>query len=444
MGEETDRAQSQMDEIAVPTEKQMPFYLIQRQGNKTTKLLATSNQSKAIEGQHRWYTYDLDSPFFVTNIIVTHNNYTDYLTFNARIVSYNDQVVEFEAKPDENKVIFKVNSLAKSFAFLPPRSIFSNKSINLVEVFGFQETDVSEYFGYLTAINSVKQKSLASIEAKEVGYNAVIAKAAASAQELSANQANIAELKSQSDRLKSGIRRLESQRDDLTAQNSSQSAALKDAQIQLTDTNDNLRRTMSERSLLQDEVAELSTNLKELKSNIDLFPNELESFVKQGSKNNRTYFWLALAPITLIVVIFVLLISGAVDLTTKITDSQNINIQALVVSRFPFVIVAIAVITACYKLSRAFTLELMNVNRQRLNLTKISIIAKDVSNSIEFDSNMTEDEKYQKRLALKMDLLREHLKTYISTDFNPTMPSTITSTLGFMQNDAKSEKEEEA
>ena len=71
-------------------------------------------------------------------------------------------------------------------------------------------------------------------------------------------------------------------------------------------------------------------------------------------------------------------------------------------------------------------------DRQRLNLTKVSIIAKDVSNSIELDLGLSEEEKYHKRLALKMDLLRDHLKTYISSEFSPSMPSTITSSIGVL------------
>lgn len=183
------------------------------------------------------------------------------------------------------------------------------------------------------------------------------------------------------------------------------------------------------RELISSEITTKKDDLSKLKANLDLFPSELSDFVRQGARNTKTLFWLAAAPIAVIVGMFALLISGAVDLSTKITTSQNINIEALIVSRMPYVFVAVTIVTACYKIARAFIVELININRQRLNLTKISIIAKDVSNSSEFNLDLNENEIYNLRVRLKMDLLRDHLKNYVSPEFEPMIPEEITSKL---------------
>ena len=71
---------------------------------------------------------------------------------------------------------------------------------------------------------------------------------------------------------------------------------------------------------------------------------------------------------------------------------------------------------------RAFFNELIKINRQRLNLTKISIIAKDVSASAEQGLDLTSEQIYRLRTESKMSLLREHLKEYISSDVEQKLP----------------------
>ena len=171
----------------------------------------------------------------------------------------------------------------------------------------------------------------------------------------------------------------------------------------------------------------MTEQLSALRANIDLFPTELESFVKQGGKNTRTLFFLALLPILVIISMFAILISGAVDLTTKIDPEGKINVAALLASRTPYVVVALAIITSCYKISKVFILELVEINRQRLNLTKIGIIAKDVSNSAEFGLELSEVEKYGLRVRLKMELLKDHLKGYISPNLDVKLPTDLSS-----------------
>lgn len=66
---------------------------------------------------------------------------------------------------------------------------------------------------------------------------------------------------------------------------------------------------------------------------------------------------------------------------------------------------------------------MIKINRQRLNLTKISIIAKDVSSASEHELALSSDEVYRLRTELKMKLLGDHLKDYISKDVVSKMPA---------------------
>jgi hypothetical protein len=122
---------------------------------------------------------------------------------------------------------------------------------------------------------------------------------------------------------------------------------------------------------------------------------------------------------------FILLVMGAADLTTKITGTEYINLSALAISRAPYVVIACTIITVSYYFAKMLVLEIIRISRQRLALTKISIIAKDISTSIDSDLDISEDERYQRRLTLKMDLMKDHLQEYLSSDFTPTLPKNI-------------------
>lgn len=70
-------------------------------------------------------------------------------------------------------------------------------------------------------------------------------------------------------------------------------------------------------------------------------------------------------------------------------------------------------------------LEIIEINRQRLNLTKIGIIAKDISNAAEVGLDLNEVERYGLRVRLKMELLKDHLKGYISSNIDVQLPSSV-------------------
>jgi hypothetical protein len=70
-------------------------------------------------------------------------------------------------------------------------------------------------------------------------------------------------------------------------------------------------------------------------------------------------------------------------------------------------------------------MQLIKINDQKLSLTKISIIAKEVSDSAEKTLNLTEEDIYRLRTDLKMQLLKDHLKDYLSKDFTIELPQQL-------------------
>ena len=118
------------------------------------------------------------------------------------------------------------------------------------------------------------------------------------------------------------------------------------------------------------------------------------------------------------VVLMGLLIFNAANLTTVIDENNNARIFSILATRLPYVIIATAIIGAAYKLAALFVSEIMRINQQRLNLSKVSIIATDISDaSAEGLTELSEEDLWQLKTRLKMDMLRDHLKDYLSKDF---------------------------
>ena len=98
--------------------------------------------------------------------------------------------------------------------------------------------------------------------------------------------------------------------------------------------------------------------------------------------------------------------------------NESASICSILIKRMPYVIIATRIITASYKLARVFVAEIMRINQQRLNLSKISIIATDASNTSQGRlTDLSDCELCELWTDLKMQLLRDHLKEYLSSDF---------------------------
>ena len=425
-------------EKATPELEQLPFNLVEKHHNKTTLLLANSTKTKPIDGKNRWFEYEFKEFIFIYRIVIHETNYPEYSNFEIEAEISDGNIFKSRVVPSTGKVILDVNNYCRSVRFKPPPAYFSiSKSIDSVEVYGFVKSDVSKFIQFARDIGTLKDSAIIEIEDREKVYQDTIQRAEQAESQVLESNKNLTSLKGHADRVKTNIRKLESERSDLTTK----SEVLKDTIEKNSRELNNLRTELSSKGALKEtldsQIGTCVNDLSGLRANLDLFPSELSDFVKQGSKNIKLLFWLALLPILIIGIMFVLLIEGAADLTTKITPDKYYNVSALIVSRAPYVFISIAIITACYKISRAFITELIEINRVKLSLTKISIVAKDVSNATEFDLNLSELEKYSLRLKLKMDLLRGHLKGYVSPDFEISMPKDIVSYLPFARPDEK-------
>jgi hypothetical protein len=148
----------------------------------------------------------------------------------------------------------------------------------------------------------------------------------------------------------------------------------------------------------------------------------MKEYNKQSGKDIKLYFILSLIPWILILTVTIIIFVGTSDLSTiynpNIEGSDNkIDINAVFWSRLPFAIIASSILFVSYEVSKIFIKNIIQIKKQNQALTKINIIANDVADKSILDLDIPENDKFELRTKLKMDLLREHLKNEVGEEY---------------------------
>lgn len=423
-----------IEDATIDVVAELPFSLFEKPNNKTTLLLASSGQNNILDGRSRWYEYKFKDATFVSRVTIQTSGYSGYHEFEFE---WRDEAGAerrtLGIPSNKGTLTFNVNDLCKRVAFKPPVAWFARPEIQSISVVGVQREDIRRVLDMLDNLDAHKDTIIEIADGAIARADARIAEAQKLQQERVSIVKDIAVSKSQLSRIKKSIDGLSDKRNELIAQNFAAEESLDSANQRLKSIRAEVEVNRSHLEANRAAIVDSEAQLRALRGNINLFPTEIVAFVDQVSKSAKQYFWLAVVPIAIIPIVFITLIMGAADLSTIFTHDPKLNINAVVLSRMPYVAISLAIITACYKIAKAFILEMVKINNQRLNLTKISIIAKDVSQAAEQGLNLTDEEIFRLRADFKMQLLRDHMKEYISKDFRIQLPNQIISALGLVK-----------
>jgi hypothetical protein len=413
------------EELLLPSE--LPFELLLRPTNKTTKLVANSGHNAQVKTQHRWYDFEFSEFVFLNRIEVFASGFSSYHDFEIKYVTVDQKEVIVKKSVAENVVVQPVNNAIRSISFKPPTSWMVERLIASVKLIGLTQSDAENFLSTVERIDAYKQTALSNmkdaIENAESENNKFVELQA----QLTSIHSEIAKSKTEVSTKKAEITKLAEKINSLRADQANNQNSLTTSSESLSRVNSEITNQTSIRNSLNEEITEKSSDLKSLKENINMFPSEISGFVGQGTSTMWIYVGLSAIPVLIILAMFIILIRGAADLTTVLTDKPNYSIYAIFLTRIPYVTIAAMIIAASYKICRVLLEEVIRINRQKLNLTKISIIAKDVSFASENELELDDEQRYQLRTKIKMDLLRDHLKDYLSKDFTIPLPSSINS-----------------
>lgn len=409
----------------------IPIELFNKRTNKVTQLVNNSSLDLAQKGQNKWYEFSFKEEIYITTIRVNLTGYGSYKDAEVNCVgalSKDANTQTIRIKDDYFEIT--INDLVSSFSFRPEKRRFHETTIMSVNVTGYTKQDFNQVLDDISDIEKYRNRIIVSSnrkieEAKECQQ--VLDDFETEKEEA---QAQVDTLREEEQEITGAISSLKDTRDDIQAEITAKKSIESDTTSRIEALEDSIDQKKNEQRNLNNEISNKTSDLKSLKENINMFPSEITGFVDQGANSIKKYVWLASVPIGVLVLVTVALFFNAADLTVVYQEKEDISMWSILLTRLPYVIIAITLIHACYRIAKIFISEIMKINRQRLNLSKISIIATDVSSASAEGLGFNDDEIYQYRTQLKMELLREHLKEYISEDYtyktNPSEPQTQT------------------
>lgn len=396
----------------------IPISRFNKRSNKTTKLIGNESAENYIKGQHREYKLLLEEPLFVHSIHVETEGYIDYKTADFFWSSLSGGRAKKEAKKNKNDVFaIRVNDFVQDFCFKPSKQYTGETLIKKITVYGLSAFEFERALSDAGDLDSYRDELLIAAQEKVDEFDKINENL--KVLELKEGELNdkISLLEESKEEIENSIVSSEKKQAEIVSDINRRNSEESEIKLRVAQLDDDIDTKKKQRESLNQEIVNKERELKNLQNDVNLFPTEISGFVSQGARNISRYTVLAFLPILILVYVTFYVFNNAAAFLQAYSVVTTENMIAVFLSRLPFAMVALGIAGASYKIAKIFISEIIKINTQRLNLSKISIIAKDVSEASEQGLDMDEEQLYSLRTKLKMELLRSHLKSYVEDEY---------------------------
>lgn len=403
----------------MPQEREIDVTFFSHKHRKSTQLIG-SQAGEPLRGRREWVEYDLLVPVYVSSIRVTASGYSEFhemeLVLEDSLTATKSKIT---AKFDGAGFGFSPKCFVKSFSIRPDSSwsVLNSPYISRIDVRGLEQNSFFE-------VVSLYENAAREREKIEGALSEYLQRAKRSSDELRANEIRIKDQKAEVELYQAQISELKSESETLSSQNENLSKRLergesieRERKERITTIELSIREMTQKRKELSDRIVAEGMELKRIKDEINLFPTEIAGYVSQGGRNIKLYSYLCIIPSLVILVVTYKLFHNSERLLSLSLSANATEVVTFLVSRSPYVAVSAAVLAVCYAALSVLIEEIVNINRKRQELFKISIIATDVSYASQHGLKLKEHEVYDLRTQTKMELLKEHLKMNLNEDF---------------------------
>ena len=423
MGAEEDIGQ--LESLSVFSPHDIDIQSLDHRGRKTTKLVGNTSESNHIKGQHRKYEFEFKEAQFVSSIQFNTIDYADDSKANFSCTYFpSGDKDKTEVLNAGNKWTVQINQFITKFSVEPPKKFFGNQFLTSVQIQGLDSNEFAKISKQVGTAENFKRSAIEKCKERLAVVTSKEAEVDSLDQKITELSENIEELEEKKTDLDGAINQAQEKLEAEERATGAKKQELSELSARLESAASTIEQKTGERKQLSTEITQAKAELRDLEENINLFPTEISGFVSQGASNIRRYTFLAAIPIILIALVTVDLFWKASELSHLGNLPANISIWEVLIARIPYVLACGAIVASSYKLARVFISEIIRINEQRLNLTKVSIVAKDVSDASEDGLDLDDADLYEHRTHLKMDLLRSHLKGYLADDYRYTKKKT--------------------
>lgn len=355
----------------------------------------------------------------MTEINVYATGYENYHGMELSLIPYlNDQGErKLTAYFSEGHFSFQVRDFTRGFGLRPTEPMFKLAQIERVEVLGVEKNYVSEFLQFVDNIDTKRESAIADL-------SIYFTKATKAYAEIVEREEEIVELDASIEEKTSELREIETAtqsalQTNKKAQEDIQVAATvaKEQTVRADNLEQSIGKLTEERRVLTKDTVDAEAQLAEIKANINLFPTDLNGYVRQGTRSVRLYAILCAVPLVLIVWVTLRLFGNSERLLDAIALLKEISIFDFLLSRLPYVTVSLTVLGISVGVLRFLLSEIIEINRRRQELYKISIIAQDVSYASQDGLDLSVDDEYDLRTQTKMELLKEHLRQNVGDEY---------------------------
>ncbi|AVI34118.1 hypothetical protein AB2R53_14655 [Acinetobacter baumannii] len=390
-----------------------------------TETLENSKFAKFIENPRLTYTLNKTSStvtftdnFFVSAILFTPE---EDGVFELTYINLFDvkKTLKEDKKDKEGRIIFWTNDCVKQISLkFNNEKFFAKKRSNLekFQLYGLTFNDaITQLNNFYQIKEDRKQYEEIISTKKEELVNKVeeITKKLNEYQEyLEAQEEHEAELNTNIEELKEQKKNLQNNINQHNAEIESLSSQITAKDNQLSKLNDDFLELQKRSKYLTEGNERLEERRKELEKSVNLFPDNLEGFVARATKTKWTYGFLAFIPLLILGFIVNLSWETLKDFTAISTVDTFEKAWIILIQRLPFTLLIITLASMCLAFLYKMVRHLTEIQQQELNLSKISMLARDVSDS---EHSSLEEELIQKlRIDRKMKLIRE----FLNSEFN--------------------------
>lgn len=417
--------------------------------NKQSKLIKNKDVNFAYQLKLKQYEFKLKEPVFVSSIDLKSKNNDlkntvievwDYYT-NEKIRIPIDNFEEYQY------ISLNIDRIITSFNILTPKR---KEKIELVSIdINGLSINNSSYIlksfkkqsDLKTELNDIYEKYKSELTKKE---SEITTKETTTTQKLNQLNTQITQKESEIEvldekliDLKSSVKSTNESLEEVTEEVEGLNKEKKDLESKLSSLINDIEQRTSQSEKLNKQISEEKDELKDLNEDKSLMAYELKEFVSEANRNIGIYLLIGIVPILLIIYLTYVLFNGSSNLSmidfntissigvdtnqtvANIVEKSNFTVGDILLSRLPFVLIVISIIIASYEISKIFIKKAINIQNQKMTLSKIGIISKDVSDtSLDSLTDISDEEKYQLRTKLKMDILKEYLKKDVDIEFD--------------------------
>lgn len=388
-----------MNSTSVPLPKAITVEFFSRRGNKDERLI-NADGTAPFDAKARWFSYSFNQPVYLTDITIQVDGYGAGDKFDLEVEHVDGTLHEERVPVSASAVNLRLGKLCRAFRFRPEKKWFTDPRISSVTVKGFTE---AEFHQFEWAIRDYENR-IRKLSEREQRAELLDTEVSEKRAEKAALETEIGKSRAELDQIQKSI-----------AISLASASNEEEKRKAYTQKREQLREELE---VVTKELSVKSKELEELVKELRLFPAEIAGFIREGNRSILHFLLIGLPFAVILCIVTYRLFSSAVDLTQLWKQDPAVDIWTVFLTRLPFVIIALAILEVCGAIIARLIFEIIRINRQRMEFAKLSIIARDVTTaSGSYAKGITAEKIFDRETALKMELLREHMKNYVGTEF---------------------------